>query len=94
MLLGVVALGAFVAPLADAAISRASERSADAYAARLGMGPDLAAALTIVAPCGAQGPLRRLRNTHPANSSRVQRLNATTPKQCCNPIAGGPGLRE
>ncbi len=38
MLLSVVALGAFVSPFADAAFSRASDRSADAYAARLGMG--------------------------------------------------------
>lgn len=71
VLLGVVALGAFVAPLADAAFSRASERGADAYAARLGMAPDLATALTIIAPCGAQGPFRRLRNTHPNINSRV-----------------------
>lgn len=32
VLLGVVALGAFVAPVAVAAFSRASERAADAYA--------------------------------------------------------------
>lgn len=79
-LLSVVALGAFVAPFADAAFSRASERGADAYVARLGMGSDLAAALDMLAPCGAQGPLRRLRNTHPAASSRVRRLNVTTPQ--------------
>ncbi len=74
VLLGVVALGAFVAPFADAAFSRASERGADAYAARLGMGPDLATALTIVAPCGAQGRFRGLRNTHPHIISRVALL--------------------
>lgn len=50
MLLSVVALGAFVAPFADAAFSHASERSADAYVARLGMGSDLAIALDMVAP--------------------------------------------
>ncbi len=80
MLLSVVALGAFAAPYADAAFSRASERSADAYVARLGMGSDLAIALDMMAPSGAQGPLRRLRNTHPATSSRVQRLNVPTPQ--------------
>ncbi len=77
-LLLAIGLGAFLAPLADAAFSRASERSADAYAARLGVGPDLAAALDLVAPACKLGPLDRLRNSHPATSSRLQRLSAST----------------
>lgn len=50
VLLATVALGAFIAPLADAAIARASERGADAFAARLGSGPDLVAALDLLRP--------------------------------------------
>ncbi len=76
-LLGVVALGVFIAPVADAAFSRASEHGADADAARLGAGPDLAEALALIAPCRRVGPFARLRNSHPATSSRMQRLKAS-----------------
>ncbi|MBA3411394.1 MAG: M48 family metalloprotease [Geodermatophilaceae bacterium] len=78
VLLIVVALGAFVAPFADAAFARASEHGADAYAARLGVGSDLANGLALVAPCRRVGPLARLRNSHPATSSRLRRLEAAT----------------
>ncbi len=74
VLLATVALGAFIAPLADAAVARASERRADAFAARMGWGPDLAAALDLVAPSPSVGPLARMRNTHPNTRSRVKLL--------------------
>ncbi len=79
VLMGVVAVGVFIAPVADAAFSRAGERAADAYATAHGAGPDLAAALYLVAPCRPHGPLAGLRNTHPATDARMRRLTTTAP---------------
>lgn len=65
VVLVVVALAVFVHPVADAAFSRSAEHAADRYALRLGAGPDLAAALQVMAPGGPSNPYGRLRGTHP-----------------------------
>jgi Zn-dependent protease with chaperone function len=73
-----IGLGFIVAvqPLAQAAISRASERAADDYTARLGSGPDLAAALQ-------RGPLSDRTvpwlATHPRLADRLDHLHGSTP---------------
>jgi Zn-dependent protease with chaperone function len=73
-----VGLGFIIAvqPLAQAAISRASERAADDYTARLGSGPDLAAALQR----GGQVTHRTVPwlATHPPLADRLDRLQGTT----------------
>ena len=76
ILLGILALAVLVYPIAASAFSRAGEHAADAYACRLGAGPDLATALSQLAPCRANRPLGWLRDTHPAPSARLQRLSA------------------
>lgn len=65
----------WVQPLADAAVSRASEHTADAYTARLGYGADLAAALREFHD-GENGG--RWRASHPPLASRVERLSAAS----------------
>jgi STE24 endopeptidase len=72
-----VGLGFIVAvqPLAQAAISRASERAADDYTARLGSGPDLAAVLQ---RGQARHRTARWLATHPRLADRLDRLQATT----------------
>ena len=76
ILLAILALAVLVYPIAASAFSRAGEHAADAYACRLGAGPDLATALSQLAPCRANRPLGWLRDTHPAPSARLQRLSA------------------
>jgi Zn-dependent protease with chaperone function len=66
-----LALVVGVQPLADAAIIRASERAADDYTARLGSGPDLAAALQHFH--GGDGA-RRWLATHPKLTDRLVHL--------------------
>jgi Zn-dependent protease with chaperone function len=70
-----LALIVAVEPLAQAAVSRASERAADDYTARLGSGPDLAAALQ-------RGQIRHRTApwlaTHPRLADRLDRLQETT----------------
>jgi STE24 endopeptidase len=72
-----VGLGFIVAiePLAQAALSRASERAADDYTTRLGSGPDLAAALQ-------RGQIRHRTapwlSTHPRLADRLDRLQGAT----------------
>lgn len=71
-----IAVGVVLAvqPLVEAALSRAGERAADAYAIALGAGPDLAAALnSMPQPASAAG---RLRDTHPGRAARVAYLSA------------------
>jgi Zn-dependent protease with chaperone function len=72
-----VGLGFIVAvqPLVQAAISRASERAADDYTARLGSGPDLAAALQRGHLTDRTVPWLA---THPRLADRLDRLQATT----------------
>jgi Zn-dependent protease with chaperone function len=72
-----VGLGFIVAvqPLVQAAISRASERAADDYTARLGSGPDLVAALQRGHLTDRTVPWLA---THPRLADRLDRLQATT----------------
>jgi hypothetical protein len=58
-------------PLADAAISRVSERAADDHTARLGSGPDLAAALQLF---HGGDPAGRWLATHPKLTDRLAHL--------------------
>ena len=62
-------------PMAEAAVSRASERAADDYTAQLGSGPDLAAALQ-------RGHVTdrtvRWLPTHPRLADRLDHLHGTT----------------
>jgi Zn-dependent protease with chaperone function len=74
MLVG-LALIVAVEPLAQAAISRASERAADDYTARLGSGPDLAAALQRGQVSDHRAPWLA---THPRLADRLGRLQGTT----------------
>jgi Zn-dependent protease with chaperone function len=66
-----LALVVGVQPLADAAISRASERAADEHTARLGSGPDLAAALQ---EFHTDVPTGRWLATHPKLTDRLAHL--------------------
>lgn len=64
-------------PLADAAISRASERAADRYAVHAGFGPDLARALDTISTNDTQR--RRLSDAflarHPLTARRIRDLD-------------------
>lgn len=65
------------APLADAALSRASERAADRYTVAVGMGPALAGALRHVGSLTADGGgLRRVYDRHPPLEDRLVELAA------------------
>jgi Zn-dependent protease with chaperone function len=76
-----VGLAVIVTPVLDAAFTRASEHAADAYAAGLGVGPDLAVALQYLSPCRPGTLLGRARHTHPATDARQRRLIDATPSQ-------------
>lgn len=76
-----VALAAIVGPVLDASLIRASEHAADAYAAGLGVGPDLAVALQHLSPCRPGTLLRWAWHTHPATDARQRRLIDATPSQ-------------
>jgi STE24 endopeptidase len=62
-----------VQPLAQAAVSRASERSSDHYTAQVGSGPDLAAALR---RGHSEDRTVRWLATHPRLADRLERLDA------------------
>jgi Zn-dependent protease with chaperone function len=65
------------APLADAAISRHSERVADSYAAKAGAAPELAQALgAIHVLAGGSGIVARLLARHPDAGERIRVLRA------------------
>ena len=75
----VLAVVLTVHPVADAALSRASELAADRYAVGVGSGPDLASALgglprSPSASCGG------LRASHPSVDVRIARLTGTSPR--------------
>ncbi len=74
VLIGLV-LVAWVHPLADAAICRASERAADEHTVSLGTGTDLAAALENF-PTGDVPS--RWRASHPSLASRLEHLAASS----------------
>jgi Zn-dependent protease with chaperone function len=75
-----IGLGFIIAvqPVAEAAVSRASERAADDYTTQLGSGPDLAAALQ-------HGQVRhrtpRWLATHPGLADRLEHLHGTTTRR-------------
>lgn len=66
-LLVTLSVGIFAAPVADAALARASEYAADRYAAARGAGPDLAAALARDRPLPVQRAARPA-PTHPPSN--------------------------
>jgi len=70
-----LALVAWVHPLADAAICRASERAADEHTVHLGTGTDLATALESFHAGDAPG---RWRASHPSLASRLEHLAASS----------------
>ena len=76
VVLSSVAVCAVVCPLADAAVSRRSEYAADRYAADVGVGPQLAGALQVLA--GRQprrvGLVARLLSRHPQVGRRIEAL--------------------
>ncbi|MBN9618502.1 MAG: M48 family metalloprotease [Actinobacteria bacterium] len=75
-ILGALVVFGLGAPVADAALSRASERAADRFAAEAGYGEDLARALRILDP----RPARRRRlsdrvlDSHPDSDLRIEQL--------------------
>jgi len=75
-LLVTLTLGIFVAPVADAALVRASERATDRYTTQREAGADLAAALHSITPCRPAGLLGWLHDRHPSTTARVDRLTA------------------
>jgi hypothetical protein len=76
-----IALAVTVNPMVDAALARAGENAADAYAAGLGLGPDLALALGQLNPCRS-GTLRDwAQHTHPATDARQRRLIGAPPSR-------------
>jgi STE24 endopeptidase len=76
VVLSAVAVCAVVCPLADAAVSRRSEYAADRYAADVGVGPQLAGALQVLAgrPPRRVGPVARLLSRHPQVGRRIEAL--------------------
>jgi Zn-dependent protease with chaperone function len=72
------------APVADAALNRASELAADKYAANAGSGADLASALA-VSPRSPTASSDGLRTSHPSVDVRIARLTDTTLSR----VAGG-----
>lgn len=87
-LLIVLALAIYIQPVADAALSRASEYAADRYAAQFGAAPELAAVglRDHPAAAAAQVPVGR-----PA-SCCIRRRPSGVPGQCL-PSASGPARR-
>jgi STE24 endopeptidase len=76
VVLSAVAVCTVVCPLADAAASRRSEYAADRYAADVGVGPQLAGALQVLAgPQPRQvGLVARLLSRHPQVGRRIEAL--------------------
>jgi STE24 endopeptidase len=76
LLLGLLVAALFVCPPVDAAVRRGGEYAADRYVACLGMGRDLAGALTALraTPVGRRGAVARLVSDHPSVESRLARL--------------------
>jgi STE24 endopeptidase len=78
-----LALFSVASPLADAAVRRASERAADAYAADVGYGDALADALRAISrDASHRGHLyRRILDGHPAPSQRIRDLTKTSTRR-------------
>ena len=75
--LSAVAVCAVVCPLLDAAVSRGSEYAADRYAAGVGLGPQLAAALQVLDGAQLRRPrlVARLLDRHPSVARRIAVLS-------------------
>jgi STE24 endopeptidase len=73
VVLSAVTFCSVVCPLADAAVSRRSEYAADRYAAGAGLGPQLAAALQVLAGRQRRRPglVARLLSRHPSVARRI-----------------------
>jgi Zn-dependent protease with chaperone function len=71
--LSAIAVSAVVCPLVDAAVSRRSEYAADRYAAGVGLGPQLAAALQVLDEGQRRRPrlMARLLGRHPSVARRI-----------------------
>jgi Zn-dependent protease with chaperone function len=76
--LGALALGPFISPIADAAISRASEHEADQYAAQIGYSKALTLALKTTHVGEANQPGQSLLRGHPAIDRRLRRLEVAS----------------
>jgi Zn-dependent protease with chaperone function len=78
LLLVLLVAALFVCPPVDAAVRRAREYAADRHVACLGMGRDLAGALTAlqVTPAGGRSWVARLIADHPPVERRLARLDA------------------
>jgi STE24 endopeptidase len=76
--LSAVAVCAVACPLLDAAVSRRSEYAADRYAAGVGLGPQLAAALQILDGAQRRRPrvVARLLGRHPSVARRIAVLSS------------------
>jgi STE24 endopeptidase len=77
VVLSAVAVCTVVCPLADAALSRRSEYAADRYAADVGVGPQLAAALQVLAGGRRRRPalVVRVVSRHPEVAQRIAVLS-------------------
>ena len=80
VVLSAVAVCAVVCPLVDAAVSRRSEYAADRYAAGVGLGPQLAAALQVLDGRQRRRPglVAGLLNRHPSVARRIAVLGRAT----------------
>jgi hypothetical protein len=76
--LSALALCPVISPIADAAISRASEHGADRYAAQIGYNKALALALRTTQVADASQPRHPLLRDHPAIDRRLRRLEAAS----------------
>jgi hypothetical protein len=72
--LSALALCPVISPIADAAISRASEHRADRYAAQIGYAKALTLALRTMQVAGAGQPRHQLLHDHPNIDRRLRRL--------------------
>jgi Zn-dependent protease with chaperone function len=76
--LSALALCPIIAPIADAAISRASEHEADQYAAQIGYNKALALALRTTQVAKASQVRHPFLREHPATDRRLRRLEAAS----------------
>jgi Zn-dependent protease with chaperone function len=76
--LSALALCPVISPIADSAISRASEHAADRYAAQIGYNKALTVALRTMHVAEASQPRHPLLRDHPAIDRRLRRLEAAS----------------
>lgn len=81
VLLSTIVILRTVTPFADAALSRASERAADRFAARAGYGEQLARALRVLDHSSPRRPpLGEVLDDHPAVRKRIADLTVQAPR--------------